>query len=215
MGSSFVEDLAHSHETALKDLAGPDVPLPADPRKGLPVLLRVALANEISVSELAAFWMPDTPDWEVKLALAKQAGDEARHFGLVEERLKALGVNLVDFQPPPVNPLFEFLRGLKTPVERVAAGMFALESVAYAVNESFLRYCSDAGDEETAEVYRRYIQPDERHHRDLGGKLLARLAAAEEAQALARAASARTLEIARAVRAGAKQKLGAACLPGC
>ena len=40
-------------------------------------MLQVALANEISVSELAAAWMPNTPEVDVKIAFARQAGDEA------------------------------------------------------------------------------------------------------------------------------------------
>jgi hypothetical protein len=46
-------------------------------------MLQVALANEISVSELAAAWMPSTPEVDVKIAFARQAGDEAGHVQLV------------------------------------------------------------------------------------------------------------------------------------
>jgi len=44
------------------------------------------LANEISVSELAAAWMPSTPEIDVKLGFARQAGDEPGHFQLVADR---------------------------------------------------------------------------------------------------------------------------------
>ena len=60
---------------------------PGDARQ----LLQVALANEINVSELAAAWMPSTRELDVKLAFARQAGDEAGHFQLVADRLTALG----------------------------------------------------------------------------------------------------------------------------
>ena len=50
-------------------------------------MLQVALANEISVSELAAAWMSNTPEVDVKIAFARQAGDEAGHFELVADRL--------------------------------------------------------------------------------------------------------------------------------
>ncbi|PYT37941.1 MAG: hypothetical protein DMF52_00935 [Acidobacteria bacterium] len=39
-------------------------------------LLQIALANEISVSELAAAWMPSTPEVDIKIALARQAGEQ-------------------------------------------------------------------------------------------------------------------------------------------
>ena len=44
------------------------------------------------------------------------------------------------------NPLFDYLRGLSTTVERVAAGLFTLESIAYAVNDNFMAFCDQRGD---------------------------------------------------------------------
>lgn len=215
-GKTFVEELSGTNEKILAEMGSPETPVEAKPgAAGLETLLRVALANEISVAELAAFWIPSVSDWEIKIALAKQAGDEAGHFQLVEDRLKELGLSLIDFQPPPVNPLFEFLRGLRNPVERIAAGMFTLESIAYRVNDGFLRYCERAGDLETAKIYRERIQPDELRHHQLGGRLLRKYAATEESQRRARAAAARTLEIARQLRLAAKRKMGVSCLPGC
>ena len=62
-------------------------------------LLQIALANEINVSELAAAWMPSTRELDVKLAFARQAGDEAGHFQLVADRLTALGFDVASFTP--------------------------------------------------------------------------------------------------------------------
>src|ERR1700749_1437185 len=101
-------------------------------------LLRVALANEINVSELAARWMPTTRELDVKLAFARQAGDEAGHFQLVADRLTALGFDVAGFAPPTPNALFQFLHSLDGTIERIAAGLYALEAVAYAVNEGFM-----------------------------------------------------------------------------
>src|SRR5215510_10674206 len=69
-------------------------------------LLQIALANEINVSELAALWMPTTAELDVKLAFARQAGDEASHFQLVADRLTALGFDAAQFTPPAPNPMF-------------------------------------------------------------------------------------------------------------
>jgi uncharacterized ferritin-like protein (DUF455 family) len=178
-------------------------------------LLEVALANEINVSELAAAWTPGTPEIDVKLAFARQAGDEAGHFQLVADRLGTLGFDVAGFKQPPENPLFQYLRGLSTTVERVAAGLFTLESIAYAVNESFITFCDERGDAETARIYRAYIQPDERAHQELGQKLLAKYADTPESQRMARETVAKVLEIAAAGRAQAAQRLGTACIPGC
>jgi hypothetical protein len=178
-------------------------------------MLQVALANEISVSELAAAWMPTTPEIDVKLAFARQAGDEAGHFQLVADRLSALGFDLAGFQPPGDNPLFQYLKGLSGTVARIAAGLFALESIAYAVNESFMAYCDRQGDAETVRIYREFIQPDELAHGQLGRRLLAKHATTPDLQSVARDTVTRVLAIAGATRAKAAERLGAACFPGC
>ena len=177
-------------------------------------LLQVALANEINVSELAAAWMPSTRELDVKLAFARQAGDEAGHFQLVSDRLTALGFDVASFTPTD-NPLFQYLRGLTTTVERIAAGLFTLESIAYGVNENFMAFCAQRGDAETVRIYREYIQPDEQAHQQLGQRLLAKYATTPELQQVARDTVTRLLEISSAARASAATRLGTACFPGC
>jgi uncharacterized ferritin-like protein (DUF455 family) len=184
---------------------------PADAER----LLEVALANEINVSELAATWMPSTAEIDVKVAFARQAGDEAGHFQLVADRLAALGFDVAGFSQPTETPLFRYLRGLSATVERVAAGLFTLESIAYAVNENFIAFCEERGDAETVRIYRAYIQPDERAHQELGQKLLAKYANTPELQRTAREAVAKVLEITAVGRAQVAQRLGTACFPGC
>lgn len=178
-------------------------------------MLQVALVNEISVSELAAAWMPGTPQVDVKIALARQAGDEAGHFQLVADRLVALGFELAGFRPPAANPLFDYLRGLSTTVECLAGGLFVLESIAYSVNENFMAYCHQRGDAETVRVYREYIQPDELRHHTLGRQLLAKYATEPQSQQRAKEVVGRVLEIATVARAQAAARMGTACLPGC
>ena len=95
---------------------------------------------------------------------------------MVADRLAALGFAVAEFTMPDDNPLFQYLKGLSTTVERVAAGLFTLESIAYAVNENFMKFCELRGDAETVRIYREYIQPDERAHQQLGQRLLAKYA---------------------------------------
>jgi uncharacterized ferritin-like protein (DUF455 family) len=178
-------------------------------------MLKVALANEFSVCQLAAAWTPSTPEVDVKIAFARQAGDEAGHFKLVGDRLMALGFDLGDFRPPGANPLFDYLRGLSTTVERVAAGLYTLESIAYVVNENFMDFCSQRGDAETVRIYRDYIQPDEQRHYGLGRQLLAEYATEAGQQARAREVVGKVFEITAAARARTAAKLGTSCLPGC
>jgi len=214
--TTFVRELEAFKAERLRAItdAG-DVSLASDAGGDPTAMLHVALANEISVSELAAAWMPSTRELEVKIAFARQTGDEANHFQLVANRLAALGVDLAAYQPPPDNPLFTYMKTLTGTVERVAAGLFTLESIAHAVNEQFMAFCTQRGDVETVQIYRDYIQPDERAHQLLGQELLGKLAITPGDQLAARNVVATVLEIATSTRKAAAARLGAACFPGC
>jgi hypothetical protein len=178
-------------------------------------LLQVALVNEISVSELAASWVPTTPEVDAKLAFARQAGDEAGHFQLLADRLRALGFDVDGFTPPPPNPLFAYLATLATTIERIAAGLFTLEAIAYGVNENFIAYCRAHDDTATVHLYETIIQPEEREHQAIGRALLDKYVTTADARARAMATVDRVLEIAQTTRAAAATRLGVTCFPGC
>ncbi|XXY44784.1 ferritin-like domain-containing protein [Sorangium sp. So ce269] len=191
----------------------------AEPRSGIgiPELLATALKKELEATEEAALWLTTETDVEVKLALARQCGDEARHYRLIAERLRALGVDpaAIPARFGPPTPMFGYLKGLGSTVERVAAGQFTREALAKVHNQAFIDYCEAQGDAETARLYRDVIQPDEGHHHEMGRRILARLATTDEAQALARAAAMRTLEIAEELQEIARIKMGICRAPGC
>jgi uncharacterized ferritin-like protein (DUF455 family) len=213
---TFVTELEALKEHQLAAIVGAGRTSLADGAAADPqALLTIALANEISVSELAAVWIPTTPEIDVKIAFARQAGDEAGHFQLVAERLAALGFDVASFTAPADNPLFVYMKTLSTTVERVAAGLFTLESIAYGVNENFMALCAQRGDAETVRIYSEYIQPDERAHQLLGQRLLAKYATTPELQRLARETVTKVLDIAASARAKAAERVGTACFPGC
>ncbi|CAN5798211.1 hypothetical protein BH11MYX2_BH11MYX2_14950 [soil metagenome] len=215
--TTFVRDLeAHKAERLAPLVGAGQLALADNATAGnIDALLRVALVNEISVAELAAVWIPTTSEVDVKIAFARQAGDEAGHFQLVAQRLTALGIDVASFAPPPDNALFTYMKSLTSTVERIAAGLVTLESIAYSVNETFMALCASREDHETVRIYTEYIQPDERAHQALGQQLLAKYATTPETQAVARATVDRVIEIATATRAQAAAKLGTACFPGC
>lgn len=214
--TTFVRDLEAFKSERLAPILGAGTSSLASPSTTEPkTLLQVALANEISVSDLAAVWIPSTREVDVKVAFARQAGDEANHFQLVADRLTALGFDVAAFQLPADNALFTYMKALPSTVERIAAGLFTLESIAHGVNESFMAYCASRGDDETVRIYREYIQPDERAHQRLGHVLLVKYAITPEQQAIARTTVGKVLEIAAAGREQAATKLGTACFPGC
>ncbi len=211
---SFLAELDQRIRSALADLERAAVASEPGPDVGIPELLKVALKKELEAAEEAALWMTREADVDVKLSLARQCGDEAKHYRLIEKRLRELRVDPALPASPPT-AMFSFLAELGTTVERVAAGQFTREALAQVHNRVFIDYCEAKGDGETAALYRDVIQPDEAHHHELGRTLLGRLAVTEEAQALARAASLRTLAIASELQETAKLKKGVARAPGC
>jgi hypothetical protein len=78
-----------------------------------------------------------------------------------------------------------------------------------------VRFCVSRGDEPTAALYRDVIQPDERHHHELGRTLLEVLATTPETREAARRAAGRTLELAEELQEIARLKLGVSRAPGC
>ena len=214
----FVARLDADNRRLLSRLA-PDDTLRPEVEGDLNVLnlLKVALKNEIEATEIAARWLVTTDDLVVKLAFARQVGDEAKHYRMIAERLRALGVDGAGFDPlaKGYGPLFKYLMTLTTTVERVAAGQFTREAIAVVKNRQFIEFCEHAGDRETAAMYRDVIEPDERYHHELGRSLLLRLATTPEAQAAATAAARKTLELAEELQRAALSMAGIHHAPGC
>ena len=163
--AEFVAGLDAENQKALRGLE-PDTTLKAEVSGALnvPNLLKVALRNEIEATEIAARWLVATDDARVKLAFARQVGDEAKHYRLIAERLKDLGFDpeAVDPLAGGFGPLFRYLDSLTTTVERVAAGQFTREAIAVVKNRQFIEFCERVGDRATATLYRDVIEPDER-----------------------------------------------------
>lgn len=211
---SFLAELDEQNRLAL-DRIGAGAACPPGDGVSVAKLLRLALKNEIEATECAAFWIATTPEIDVKLALARQAGDEAKHYRLIEKRLRELGVETNAADIAGRSPMFGYLTSLTSTVERVAAGQFTREALAVVRNEEFLRFCEDRHDPETALLYRDVIQPDERHHHELGRRLLATLAVTDAARQAALGASQRTLALAEELQEIAHIKFGISRAPGC
>jgi hypothetical protein len=178
-------------------------------------LLRLALKSELEASELAGLWMPTTPEIDVKLLLAEQCGDEMKHYALICARLGELGEDVGGFEPlaEGYSPLYQYLRPLRSTVERVAAGPFAREAIAKVRNEQFIALCDVVGDVATARLYRQVIQPEEVKHHDLARAILERLCTTDELQELAAGAARNTLAIADELRTLAEKSTGMHPIP--
>ena len=210
--------LEAENQVALRGLE-PDATLTVEVRGALnvPNLLRVALRNELEATEIAARWLVATDDVRVKLALARQVGDEAKHYRMIADRLKHLGFDADGIDPAAdgYGPLFKYLDSLTTTVERVAAGQFTREAIAVVKNRQFIEFCDRVGDRETAALYRDVIEPDERYHHELGRTLLMRLAVSEDAQEAAARAARKTLALADELQKKALATGGIHHAPGC
>ncbi|MBX3192336.1 MAG: ferritin-like domain-containing protein [Labilithrix sp.] len=214
---AFVAELDSKNREALDRIAQASCSGEPGPAVTVPKLLMLALKNELEATECAASWIASTPEVNVKLAFARQAGDEAKHYRLIQSRLGELGVDTQAHDPLATgkSPLLAWLLGLEGTVARVAAGQFTREALALVRNAAFIRFCRAQGDDATAKLYEEIIQPDETHHHDLGRRLLLDLATTDDAQAAAREASARVLAMAEELQEIARLKAGITRAPGC
>jgi 1,2-phenylacetyl-CoA epoxidase catalytic subunit len=178
-------------------------------------LLKLALKSELEASEIAALWLPSTPEIDAKIALSLQCSDEMKHYGLISDRLAELGEDLSRFEPfaEGHSPLYQYLRTLRTTVERIAAGPFASEAIAHVRNAQFVEFCRATGDGKTAELYDTIIQPEEAHHHVLGREILEKYAVTPELQEKVAAASRNTLAIADELRDLAARATGIHSIP--
>lgn len=179
-------------------------------------LLQLALKSELEASELAAFWLPSTPDLDAKRLLADQCSDEMKHYHLISNRLRELGFDVDSFDPladEGYSPLYHYLKGLRGTVERVAGGPFAREAIARVRNRQFINFCLAVGDRETAELYELSIHPEEIHHHNWARRYLEQHCATPEAQEQAATAARTTLAIADELRTLKEKTTGLLAIP--
>jgi 1,2-phenylacetyl-CoA epoxidase catalytic subunit len=215
-GAEFVAKLKAENESILAKIDEPPLSRGVPERELIAVLIKIALKNEIEAAEIAAEWVSTTPELKAKLALARHAGDEARHYQLIEEKARAMGVALDGFRPlDPPSPVLNYLRTLTTTPERIAAALVAREAMGGRRNVQFLAFLDHAGLRELAALYRDVINPDEERHHFSGCAVLVELATTPETQQAARRASLGLLETGDRMQSNALQNTGAPVIPGC
>jgi len=147
--------------------------------------------NEIRAGEVFGRYLKGFSDLEVKLHFMEAVGEEGRHSQLLAARIRALGGDPFDYQPPPGQiAMFGAFEALEDTVERVAAFSLAGEAVAdYLIGRML-----EAPDvpEWLKEPYRE-IHAEEQEHGSFPESVLARLATTEESQMRARRAVAMSL----------------------
>ncbi|HEX3903502.1 MAG TPA: ferritin-like domain-containing protein [Polyangia bacterium] len=158
--------------------------------------LRMALKAAIELAEVAALWVTDCDDLEMKLSLAEQCGDGARQCRRLSARLAALGVLDYDPRSGGYSKLFAFLRSLQTAEERSSAGYVTGKALSMARLGALSAFCATKGDAESARLLGSEILEEERRYYQEGTRMLIGVTATEESQARARRAAYRTLELA-------------------
>lgn len=215
-GDEFVSKLKAESEAILAKIDEPPISSGVPNDELLATMVKMALKNEMEAAEIAAEWVSTTAELDAKLALACHAGDEARHYQLIEERARAMGISLNGFRPlDPPSPVLIFLRTLKTTPERIAGALVAREAMGGRRNAQFLAFLDRIGQRELAALYRDVINPDEERHHRSGCAVLAELATSPEAQQGARRAALGLLETGDRVRSNALQNTGVPVVPGC
>ena len=131
-GEEFCRDLERQVYASLDRIAVASAAHEPASNIDIAAMLVGALKSEIEASEEAALWISSTPELDVKLALARQCGDEAKHYRLIEDRLRQMGRDPSEIDPlaDGYTPMFHFLEGLQTTAERLAAGQFTREGLA-------------------------------------------------------------------------------------
>ena len=158
--------------------------------------LRFAVKATIESAEVAALWITDCDDLEMKLSLAEQCGDSARQCRRLSERLVAVGVSGYDPRAGGYSKLFAFLRALQTTEERTSAGYVTGRALSMARLGALAGFCERKGDADSARLLGVEIMTQERRYYETGKAMLVAAVVSEESQARARRAAYRTLELA-------------------
>jgi hypothetical protein len=193
--AGFVQDLERELLRALAR-AGEQARASVPASASVVELLVGALREEIETAEVSATWLTDEPDLALRLGLARQVGDEARHFEAISARIRELGGDAgSDPRTRAHTALFRYLRGLQTPAERLAAGL-AREAYSRLRSGLLAEVAGAQGDQGTVSLCRDVLGPDEVRHLDFCRRELPRYALTGEDQEAARRAVARTLQLA-------------------
>ena len=149
-------------------------------------VMQSRLFNELRAADLFGTWLRTTPEFEVKTLMAKSAGEEMVHAGLLANRIRELGHEPFDYSPLPAQTaMFNALEGLKDTCQRIAGFSLAGESVATYLIQKSLKASSVP--EWIKQPYRR-ISSDEETHGSMPQEILKRYATTPERQDVARRA---------------------------
>lgn len=159
-------------------------------------LLRLTMKDAVESAEVAALWLVDCDDLEMKIGLAEECGAGARHLRALMARAAALGAQPFDPRFSGYSRFFGFLRSLQTMEERSAASQVTLRTFNLGRLSVFADLCAERNDLESERLFREQLAADEQSVFDAGWRTLLVAASTEESQARARRSAFRIVEIA-------------------
>ena len=180
----------------------------------MPMLLQIALKNEWETALLTSHWVTDEKDADLRIELSRLAGDEAKHFQLIEKRLNELGAEKNTVALDEKSPLFDFLMRQNDTFDRVVSGPYTREALAVTRNVVFLEHCKSVDDFETIALYDE-IQNDEGFHHRVGRKYLERLITCDADFDRARDKMYETLQVVDDIQEMIVMNKGVCRIPGC
>jgi uncharacterized ferritin-like protein (DUF455 family) len=138
--------------------------------------------NELQSLEVAAICVADFPDapWELRLELARQCWDEARHTAMCDQRLKAIGGRRGQF--PIANLDWSVVAMIDSLAGRMAVQHRTFEAGSMEIAQGKIPFWREA-DEESAEMFEA-IEADEVQHVRFANEWINRLTASEPRTAL-------------------------------
>jgi len=180
----------------------------------MPALLQAALKNEWETALLTSIWVTDEEDADLRIDLARLAGDEAKHFHLIEKRLNELGAVKNEVPLNEKSPLFQYLIKQTSTFDRVVSGPYTREALAVTRNIVFLEHCKSINDFETIQIYDE-IQNDEGFHHRVGKKYLSKLVKNDEDFEKAKSKIEETLQVVDDIQEMIVMNKGICRIPGC
>jgi hypothetical protein len=141
---------------------------------------------------------------KLKMMIARQVGDEAKHAMVCERRIRELGDKVEDYDPLPEQiKMYEILDQYDHPEEFLAAMQFTTEHEGVRRNEQAL----ERFDADTAKLFADAINPDEHFHVQIGWAGLRMLCTTAEAQERSRRACFRQREVHREWTAAYRERM--------
>jgi len=187
---------ARDSRFTIRDVHAELANFPAEDAEATVEFLHRQMNEEVDGLEMSARNLTDFPDapWELRLAIARQCSDEARHIAMFRRCFEARGGRVGQY--PVMNFQYRILTRIGSLIGRLAVQNRSFEAAGLdAIQQEVLARSSAAGESDLARLFDWQL-PDEVQHVRYANAWIPRLKAAAGPRAL--------LDLARAVSAAGR-----------